>query len=129
EWETYRIAATLQERGHDVQVICVERIDAGGAGGLVCEDDVYGGIRVQRLSYNLAAAPDPFRWEYDNLWIGDYLRAFLSEHRPDVFHLVGGYLISGRAIRVAAELGLPVVVSLMDFWFLCRRITLLRSDG
>jgi glycosyltransferase involved in cell wall biosynthesis len=129
EWEAYRIASTLQERGHDVRVICVERIDVGTADGVTYADDIYSGVRVRRLSFNLAASPDPFRWEYDNLWIGDHLRAFLIEQRPDVFHLVGGYLISGRATRVAGELAIPTLVSLMDFWFLCRRITLLRSDG
>jgi len=118
----------LQARGHDVQVLCVERIDSGPAGGVAWQDDCYGGVRVRRLSFNLAAMPDPFVAEYDNAWIGHHLRAFLDDFRPDIFHLVGGYLISGRAIHVARDLGIPTVVSLMDFWFLCRRITALRSD-
>ncbi len=42
---------------------------------------------------------------------------------------MGGYLISGRAVLVARQLGVPVVVTLVDFWYLCRRITMLRSDG
>jgi len=129
EGETYRIASGLQQRGHDVRVICVERIDAGPTSGVAWEDGLYGGIRVRRLSFKMAAMPDSFQGEYDNTWIGDHLRTALAEFRPDIFHLIGGYLISGRAIRVASELGLATIVSLMDFWFLCRRITLLRSDG
>jgi glycosyltransferase involved in cell wall biosynthesis len=129
EWETYRIASALQQLGHELRVICVERIDTGPTAGVAWEDGIYGGIRVRRLVFNLAAMPDPLRGEYDNTWIGDHLRTVFDEFRPDIFHLMGGYLISGRAIRVANDLGIATVVSLMDFWFLCRRITLLRSDG
>ena len=129
EGETYRIASALQRRGCEVRVVCVERIDAGPTSGVAWEDGAYGGIWVRRLTFNLAAMPDPFRAEYDNTWIGDHLRTFLAEFRPDIFHLIGGYLISGRAIRVARDLGIATIVSLMDFWFLCRRFTLLRNDG
>jgi glycosyltransferase involved in cell wall biosynthesis len=129
EWRAYRTAAALQARDHGVHVVCVERIDTGPDDGLAWEDDVYDGIAVRRLSFNLAAGPDPFRWEYDNPWIGDHVRKFLSKHRPDVFHLIGGYLMSGRALQVAHQLGIPTVVTLTDFWFLCRRISMLRSNG
>jgi glycosyltransferase involved in cell wall biosynthesis len=129
EWEAYRIAATLQERGHDVRVICVENIDSGPAKGVAWEDDIFNGVRVRRLSFDEAAMPDPFRWEYDNPWIGDHLRQFLTEHRPDIFHLISGYLISASVLNVARQLQIPAVVSLMDYWFLCKRITMLRTDG
>ncbi len=129
EWRAYRTAAALQARGHEVRVVCVERIDAGPDNGVAWEDDFYDGIAVRRLSFNQTSAPDPFRWEYDNPWIGHHLREFLSAYRPDVFHLIGGYLISARALKVAHELGIRTVVSLTDFWFLCPRISMLRSDG
>jgi glycosyltransferase involved in cell wall biosynthesis len=129
EWRAYRTAAALQARDHEVRVVCVECIDAGPDGSVAWEDDFYDGIAVRRLSFNLAAAPDPFRWEYDNPWIGHHLKEFLSEHRPDVFHLISGYLMSGRALRVAHQLDIPTVVTLTDFWFLCSRISMLRSNG
>lgn len=129
QWRAHRTAAALQARGHSVRAICVERIDAGPQRGVAWEDEVFDGVPVRRLSFNLAAAPDPFVWEYDNAWIGDHLRALLADERPDVFHLISGYLMSGRTLHVASDLGLPTVVTLTDFWFLCRRISLLRSDG
>jgi len=129
EGEAYRISAALQARGHEVRVVCVERVDTGRASGVTWTDDVYNGIAVRRLSFDQASMPDPFRWEYDNPWIGDHLQQLLSEYRPDVFHLISGYLMSGRAVHVAHQLHIPTVVSLMDFWFLCRRISMLRSDG
>ncbi|MBI3243373.1 MAG: glycosyltransferase family 4 protein [Chloroflexi bacterium] len=129
ELETHRRALALQAHGYDVQVICVEKIDRGPKEGVSWVDEVYEGVKVRRLSFNMAATPDPFLWEYDNPWIGDHLRQLMLDYQPDIFYLVSGYLMSGRALLVARELGIPTVVMLTDFWFLCRRITLLRSNG
>jgi glycosyltransferase involved in cell wall biosynthesis len=129
ELRAYRTAARLRDRGHDVSVVCVEAIDAGDGRGLTFEDDAYDGLPVRRLSFDLRAAPDPFRWAYDNRWIGEHLRGYLAGLEPDLLHLISGYLMSGSTLRAANDLGIPTVLTLTDFWFLCPRITLLRSDG
>ncbi len=129
EWRAYRAAAELQARGHTVHVICVENIDKGPRDGVAWEDEIFQGVAIRRLSYNLANVPEPFRWEYDNLWIGEHLRVFCEQWKPDLFHLISGYLLSGRTLFVMSELGIPSVVTLTDFWFLCRRINLLKRDG
>ena len=125
----YRTAHAMQARGHTVQVICVQRLDTDPSAGLTWEDELFDGIPVRRLSFNLGAAPDPFRWEYDNEWIATHMRRYFTGNYPDVFHLIGGYLISGSVLNVANELNIPSIVSLTDFWFLCRRITMQRSNG
>lgn len=129
EWRACRTADALQRRGHDVHVVCVERIDAGPDNGIAWEETVYKGIPVRRLSFNLLSAPDPDRWKYDNPWIGDHLRGLFKEYRPDIFHLIGGYLMGADVVRAASETSIPVVVTLTDYWFICPRVTLLRSDG
>lgn len=129
ELRTLRTASVLQERGHQVRVICVEHIDSGPTDSLSWQDESYEGIQVRRLSFNLIAAPDPFRWKYNNPLIKQHLLALLQEHPSDIFHLIGGYLLSGSALQAAQQLHIPTVVSLTDFWFLCPRINMLRSDG
>lgn len=129
EQHAYRVCRGLMQRGHEVRVVCIERIDVGTAGELTWRDDVFDGIPVRRLAFNLGAAPDPRRWEYDNPLVGDHLRTLLQAERPDVFQLVSGYLMTGRALRVACEQNIPTVLMLTDFWFLCPRITMLRSNG
>lgn len=129
EWRACRTASALQSRGHQVQVICVEHVDQGPNNGVAWQDDVYHSVSVRRLSFNLTAAPDPFLWEYDNPWIGRHLQGLLDELRPDILHLISGYLISGSALRVAQQMGIPTIVTLTDFWFLCRSISMLRRDG
>lgn len=128
ELRAARTASQLQARGLAVQVICVEHTNRGPRDGVDREDGCYEGIPVQRLSFDLAAAPNQSVWEYDNAWIGRYLEHHLAENRPDVFHLIGGYLLSGRALRSAQRLGIPTVLTLTDFWFLCPRIQMWRSN-
>ena len=128
ELRAYRTAAWLQAHGHDVRVVCVEAIDAT-EDGLAFTDETYDGLPVRRLYFDLAAGGDPFRWQYDNPWIGAHLRGYLRQHKPDLLHLIGGYLLSGSALRAAMDLQIPTVLTLTDFWFLCPRINLLRSDG
>jgi glycosyltransferase involved in cell wall biosynthesis len=123
-----RLARSMLGRGHEVDVVTVEHIDRGPQDGVAWVDEVYQGVRVRRLSFNLAAAPDPERWEYDNPWVQEHLAQRIRELRPDVFHLVSGYLMTGSALRAADDEKVPSVVSLTDYWFLCRRITMLRSD-
>ena len=129
EWEAYHVAAELLARGHQVRVVCVEDVNHGPADGGSWVDDEYQGLPVRRLSFNRALAPDPVRMEYDNAWIGRHIDQLLAEFKPDVFHLFSGYLITARPIWLAAARGIPAVVTLEDFWFLCPRITMLRSDG
>lgn len=130
EWEAFRIASNLINRSHQVQVICVERLVNSKKNTLSWEDDLYKDVPVRRLSLEMESAYGEFtRLEFDNLLVGQHIKKLITEFKPDVFHLVSGYLLTGRCLRVAREMKIPTVLSLMDLWFLCRRITMLRSDG
>jgi glycosyltransferase involved in cell wall biosynthesis len=119
----------LAARGNKVQLVAVEQVDQGPRGAATWVDETVEGVDIRRVSFDLAAAPDADRWEYDNPWVGAVLEDLIRRGQPDLFHLVSGYLMTGRALRVAKEQGVPSVVSLTDYWFLCRRLTMLRSDG
>ncbi len=129
EWEAYHMAEVLQSRGHSVKVVCIENVNQGPASAVTWSDELFQGISVRRLSFNRALIPDPVRYEYDNPWIGQHFERLFDEYKPDIFHLISGYLMSGSPIQVAHERRIPSLVSLEDFWFLCPRITMLRSDG
>lgn len=129
EQRALRTAAALTARGYRVRVVCVESVQADPHAGITFVDDVYQGIAVRRLSFNAQAVPDPARFEYDNPWVGDQIAQLILEDRPDVFHLISGYIMSGRALLAAQAAGVPRVLSLTDFWFLCKRIQMMRSDG
>jgi len=135
ELRTYETARWLQQQGHRVMVLCIESIRDGDGKTLRYTEDVFGGtadepgIRVRRLYFNLAASADPFVYSYDNPLIAAHLRLLLAQEQPDLFHVIGGYLISSSVLETAREFGIPTLVTLLEFWFLCPTNILLRGDG
>lgn len=129
EWQAYHTAAGLQARGHQVRVVCIEEIRTGDGPALKWTDDIYEGIPVRRFSVHKSVTFGPFTWQYNNPVIGEHFRDLFAQDRPDIFHLISGYLISASPLLLAKELGIPTIVTLTDFWFLCPRFNMLRSDG
>jgi glycosyltransferase involved in cell wall biosynthesis len=129
ELRAVRTAHAMQDRGHRVKVVCIEHIDQGPDDGVACHEEVFQGVPVSRLSMDLSKVPGEERREYDNAWIGEYFEREMQAFSPDLFHLLSGYLITGSPLNIARTLNIPTVVSLTDFWFLCPRINLLRSNG
>jgi glycosyltransferase involved in cell wall biosynthesis len=129
EWRTIRTAVALQQRGHRVRVVAIESIRGEPGEGVTWFDEVYEGVQVRRLSFDMKSAPDLFRWQYDNPWVGAHIEALMRIEQPDLFHMIGGYLITASALNAAFRATIPAVVSLTDYWWICPRISLLRSDG
>jgi glycosyltransferase involved in cell wall biosynthesis len=129
--ETYTagIAQELQKRGHQVQVLCGGDWDNGPSYWNGCTDEEYQGVSVRRLHLNWMKAPDPFRYLYDNRRVADYTAGYLAKIQPDLVHVTSCERLSASVLRAVKRAGLPLVLSLTDFWFLCPQITLLRSDG
>ncbi len=129
ELRTYETARWLVQRGHRVRVLCIEAPYDANERELRFVDDTFEGIPVRRLFFNLNAASDPFRYAYDNPWIGEHMQTWLAQDPPDVFHVVGGYLISASALDTARAAGIPTLVTLLEFWFQCAVNILLRGDN
>jgi glycosyltransferase involved in cell wall biosynthesis len=128
EREAARLAKQLAGVGQQVMVFCVESTE-DGSNGVHWEDRREEDVLVRRVSLDLGADPDGFLASFDNRRIERAFRTCLSEFEPDIVHLYSGYLLSGSIIRAAKAYEIPVVVSLMDNWWLCHRITLVRTDG
>jgi len=129
ELRALRYATQLQAMGHSVRVVCLDEISSGPPGALRYVDDMFQGVAVRRLSFNLGLSTDPFRSSYRNPLIGEHVQRMLTDYKPDVLHLISGYLMSGSVLEAARSLGVPTVVMPVDFWFVCPRITLRRPDG
>ena len=129
EWRACRTAKAIQNHGDEVKVICVEHIDRPDDHNLDWIDDVYDGIPVRRIDINLAKAKDPFPMIYDNHRISEAMNEWMRGDKPDLLHLISGYLLTASPLHVAFQNHIPTVVSLTDFWFLCPRINMVRTDG
>ena len=129
--ETYTagLARALAARGHDVTVMCGGTWDAGRKYWNRVRDEVRDGVAVRRLDVNWTNAPDPFRYLFDNPETFAYVRDYVATWRPHIVHVTSCERLSASVISAARESRIPVVLSLTDFWFLCPRMTLLRSDG
>jgi glycosyltransferase involved in cell wall biosynthesis len=128
EWESCQKAMELLRRGHAVRVVSVETVRDSPHPAVSAVDDTYQGVAVHRLSLaRVERGVD--RAEYDNAALAGYLETWLAARRPDVFHLFSGYLLTARTLDVARRLGSATVLTLMDYWWLCPRITMVRSDG
>lgn len=127
---SYRVARGLLQRGHSVQVACVESVDDTTIEGkLRWSDEVFEDIPVRRFCFDLRSSPDSQVWAFDNPLLEGHLTKWISTDRPDLVHLVSGYLMGVAPLRAAQLFSIPTVVTLTDFWFLCPTINLLRGDG
>jgi glycosyltransferase involved in cell wall biosynthesis len=129
--ETYTagLAAELSKRGHQVQVLCGGNWQEDTDYWNKPNDELHQGIPVRRINLNWAKSPDPFRYLFDNPVVANYLRDYLKELQPDLVHVTSCERLSASVLAVVKQAGLPLVLSLTDFWFLCPRITLLRGDN
>ena len=125
---TALLAESCRAHGDEVGVLCV---DQWGQGKHYLNGHVEGthnGVPIRKLLVNWRKAPRPFDWLYDSPVLGEETREYLRKLRPDVVHVSSTYTLSARPIFVAKELGLPVVVHLHDYWFVCARTILLHKD-
>lgn len=129
EVSTAAVAGTLVSAGHQVTVACAGQWDSGPRPLNGCQASEQDGVTVVRLQLNWQRGPDPNRYLFDNPATARAVGELIARLSPDVVHITSCYTLSASVIREVKARGLPLVVTLTDYWFLCPRVTLLRSDG
>jgi glycosyltransferase involved in cell wall biosynthesis len=125
ERRTERMAQWLNAQGHRVVVFTVERVNDPHQRVETHEQD---GFVVHRLYYDIGSG-DSFRGFYDNPFIGEALRHILVRDQFDLVHIISGYLLGAPAVEVTKQLGLPLTITLTEFWFMCSRLNLIQITG
>ncbi len=125
---THTLARALQAVGHEVRVVCATRWGQGSRYWNGAVSDVHEGVAVERLAFNWTLAPRPLDYLYDNPVAAAHCRQLMEEWRPDVVHITSCYTLSASVIEAARALGVPILLQLHDYWFICPRHTLLRWD-
>ncbi|MCB9450636.1 MAG: glycosyltransferase [Anaerolineaceae bacterium] len=120
-----RMARWLATHGHKVEVFAVEKLDEPG---FRVETTTQDGFTVHRLHYDIKIG-DFFHNLYDYPPAGEALREVLAQGQFDLVHVVSGYLLGGQAIHTVRDAGLPVVVTLTEYWFMCARLNLIQATG
>jgi glycosyltransferase involved in cell wall biosynthesis len=129
ELYTHGLARRALADGHEVLVVTYRESPSADRRDYAPIERHHEGVPVVELPYNLSIAPSRARYEYDNPELGRTVRAVLDRFRPDLVHCTHGMKLSASALDACSDLGVPFVLTLTDFWFLCPRHTLLTSDG
>lgn len=129
EQYTRALARALARRGHEVQVVCAGAWEAGARYWNGVTVEVEDGVIVQRVNLDWRMARDPNRHLYESAVVGRWLERLLGEDPPDVVHVTSAMTLGVDALDVPHRLRIPLVLTLMDFWFACPRTVLMRGDG
>ena len=129
--ETYtaNIAKEVRSRGLTAQVLCCGVWGKGPKYWNGYEDDSYNNVPVRRVNLNWKKLPDPATYLFNNPIVHDFLELYLDNIKPDLVHVTSCETLSASVLKVVKQKQIPLVLSITDFWFLCPRINLLRSDG
>jgi glycosyltransferase involved in cell wall biosynthesis len=126
---TLDLAKTLLAKAHEVEILCAEDWDHGDKYWNGVTHDVHDGISVHRIHLNWIKARNANKILYDSSLIESWLNQFLAVSDFDLVHVTSAYSLGIGVLRSVKRAGIPLVLTLMDFWFVCPSIQLLRSDG
>lgn len=128
ELRAERTARALAAANHDVAVLCVETVNAQET-MLVDDDQPQDGVRVYRLHVQNFATLTEGDHNGDQGMVSRSLEQVIGAWQPAIIHLFSGYLMGSCVITIAKAYHIPIVVSLTDYWWLCHRINLVRTNG
>lgn len=121
-----RLAHWLVGEGHHVEVFTLDRLDDPDP-HLTHHDE--SGVVVHRVSIDLGLPSPSLEDSYAHPVVGEAFCSVLAERRFDLVHVISGYLLGGQVIDLASQAGVPVVVTLTEYWFMCSRLNLIHPEG
>jgi glycosyltransferase involved in cell wall biosynthesis len=119
---TYETAKELQKLGHTVSIFTSLPIPGELRDAERFDQYVYDDIPVERFYFNYKPMGDqsnPIEMEYNNHLVGTYFKDYLEREKPDIVHFFHLAHLSASPIDACHELGLPMVLTPTDFWFIC----------
>lgn len=125
------LARGLRRRGVDARVLAYEPlVQFDSPDRLFVErDELVEDVPVRRIGVHHRQSPNPELRDYENPLAGQLLARHLDEVAFDLVHLFHPRNIGTGAIEEPKLRGLPLVVHLMDFWWICPNYLLWRRDG
>ena len=89
------------------------------------QDDDYNGLKIRRI---FLPSRHDYIETYYNPEIEPLFRELLDEFSPDMIHIQHIIYLSLSFVDIADEMGIPVVMTLHDYWLICPMGQLLRND-
>jgi glycosyltransferase involved in cell wall biosynthesis len=127
---TWHLARTLADR-HQVAIFF--RHDDVDGPPFAEHDQEVAGVRLRRVSHSPsglgASVAGQFWSTFRNHGIEASFARFLEAFRPEVIHIQHVMGLSARLLPLARVSGVPVLLTLHDYWFLCGNSQLIWPDG
>ncbi len=114
------------KKGHEVKIYCgyINRDEEM----YTVSDYKHKGVDVRRI--NLTEYYDVNKAEnYYNLAANSTFREYLTKFAPDIVHFHSIQGLGAQLIDVAADLGVPFVITMHDWWWICNDMFLVTRDG
>lgn len=123
------VGRTLARRGHEVDVFALEPAFGEATGPWRESRETVAGLPVRRINFWMNLGRDWRRMDYRHPFLAEVFGAHLDARGTDVVHVFHLQHLGADLLDRVAERRRGLVVSLMDFWFLCPRVILMKSDG
>ncbi|MEO6595859.1 MAG: glycosyltransferase [Planctomycetota bacterium] len=125
------LARSMRARGIDARVLAYEPlVQFDSPERLFIErDEELEGVPVRRIGVHHRQSPNPELRDYENPLAGRLLARCLDETAFDLVHVFHPRNLGSAAIEEPRLRSIPVVVHLMDFWWICPNYLLWRRDG
>ncbi len=128
EQYVFAISTEMQKRGHDVEIFSLEPFFGEADELFSIKEEEVAGLRVYRVRYWMQLDSDWQRLEYQHPYLGFRFGEHLETSQPDIVHFFHLRHLGANLIDECHRRDLPSATHLMDFWYLCPRVTLLRAD-
>lgn len=124
-----KIAAWYAARNVAVSVICVEEVFHAERNSVSIVHDTFEDVTIHRLNLTYSGESRLDLDSYYHRGIQQYIEDLIVAESFDLVNLISGYLVTGSAISAARASNTPIAVTLTDYWFVCPRINLIRSNN
>jgi glycosyltransferase involved in cell wall biosynthesis len=125
EINTHKLSVDLAANGHEVFVFC--RGWNLQVPPYSIRDEVLDGLHVRRVDFG--TDDKPHQSARHNPKIDQAFRDYLEIAKPDLIHFQHLIYLTTELPGIAKATGVPIMVSLRDFWFECPVATLLYHDN
>jgi glycosyltransferase involved in cell wall biosynthesis len=131
ELYTYSLARILKNKGHEIGIYTREYDYSEEK--LREDDTYYDGIKVKKVYFNPSSKRfkllREFYLDFYNTILEKHFNEYLNETKPDIIHIQHLKGLSASFISAARKRKIPIVLTLHDYWFMCRKIHLLTTSS
>jgi glycosyltransferase involved in cell wall biosynthesis len=126
---TFSLIKSLQRKGHEVGVVYADEWQEGKDYWNGTTQSEYKSIPIWQAHINWTKAKDPNRALYYDTEAEKWMEELLKTLKPDIIHVTSSWSLGIGVLHSIRKSNIPFILTLMDFWFLCPRISLMKSNG